>query len=64
MEKEEKKWGGAREGAGRKRMPIEQKRVNLTLKIKPDAAQYLRNKAKEKNISIGKLIETMVQENI
>lgn len=64
MEHEEKKWGGAREGAGRKRMPVEQKRVNLTLKIKPDVANYLRSKAKEQNISIGKVVEHMVDKSI
>lgn len=64
MEKEEKKWGGRREGSGRKPMSAEQKRVDLTMKIKPSVAAYIRKEAKERSISIGKFIEYIIEESI
>ena len=64
MEKDEKKWGGRREGAGRKPMSAGQKRVDLTMKIKPSVAAYIRQEAKENGISVGKFIEYLVEENI
>lgn len=64
MEKDEKKWGGRREGAGRKPMSAEQKRVDLTMKIKPSVAAHIRKEAKERSISIGKFIEYIIEESI
>ena len=64
MEKDEKKWGGRREGAGRKPMSAEQKRVDLTMKIKPSVAAYIRHEAKENGISIGKFIEYIIEGSI
>ena len=56
--------GGKREGAGRKPMPVEQKRVDLTMKIKPSVAAYIRKEAKEQGISIGKFIEYIIEGSI
>jgi len=52
--------GGRREGAGRKALPIDQKKVNMTIKVKPDVATKLRERAKVENVSIGVLIENLL----
>lgn len=52
--------GGKREGAGRKPLPIDQKKVNMTIKVKPETAKALREKAKKENMGIGTLIESLL----
>lgn len=52
--------GGKREGAGRKALPIDQKKVNMTIKVKPDVAKELRGRAKEEGVSIGTIIENLL----
>lgn len=52
--------GGKREGAGRKPLPIDQKKVNMTIKVRPDVADKLRRRAKEEKVSIGTVIENLL----
>lgn len=64
MEQNEKKWGGKREGAGRKSMPEERKRVNLVVKIKPAIANELRQIAKENKVSVSSIVENIIENNL
>ena len=47
-------------GAGRKALPMDQKKVNMTIKVKPATADMLRQRAKEEKVSIGTLIESLL----
>lgn len=53
--------GGAREGAGRKRMG-EECRKSLTVRISPEALARLEERAKADGVSKGILIETLIFE--
>lgn len=52
--------GGKREGAGRKALPAGQKKINMTIKVKPEVAVRLRERAREEKISVGTLIESLL----
>lgn len=52
--------GGKREGAGRKPLPQEQKKVNITIKVKPEIAVKLRERVKNEGQSIGDIIESLL----
>lgn len=52
--------GGKREGAGRKALPEGQKKVNMTIKVKPHVAEKLRLKAALENTSVGDIIENLL----
>ena len=54
--------GGKREGAGRKKLPVDLKKVNLTIKVKPDVATRLRTGARDRNISIGDYVTTLLKD--
>jgi hypothetical protein len=60
MEKNDKTWGGRREGSGRKALPLEEKKINMTIKVKPATADVLRRRAKEEKVSIGTIIENLL----
>ena len=60
MEKTDKTWGGRREGSGRKSLPLEEKKINMTIKVKPAIADVLRQRAKEEKVSIGTIIENLL----
>lgn len=64
MEKNEKNWGGKREGAGRKALPEGQKRVNMVVKIKPAIANELRQIAKENKVSVSSIVEHILENNL
>jgi hypothetical protein len=64
MEQEQKRWGGKREGAGRKALPEGQKRVNLVVKIKPAIANELREIAKENKVSVSSIVENIIENNL
>lgn len=55
---QEKKHGGYRPGAGRK--PAENKRVQMVVTIKDTTKSTLKEKAKERNTSPGRLIDDLV----
>lgn len=52
--------GGKREGAGRKTLPVGQKKIDMTIKVKPEVAKKLRERAKQENTSVGTLIENLL----
>jgi predicted HicB family RNase H-like nuclease len=51
--------GGAREGAGRKRMGVELRKC-LTVRISPTALEKLENLAKAQGVSKGVYIEDLI----
>jgi predicted HicB family RNase H-like nuclease len=53
--------GGAREGAGRKRMGVELRKC-LTVRITPSALDKLENLAKSQGVSKGVFIENLINE--
>lgn len=53
--------GGKRSGAGRKRMTPEEKKVQMTIYIKPETRDILREMSKDGK-SIGDIIDGLVQE--
>jgi hypothetical protein len=59
--KESSTRGGKRPGAGRKPLPKEEKKGNLTIKIKPENYDFLGQLAEAKGISIGALVEELVE---
>lgn len=52
--------GGKREGAGRKPLPKEEQKVNVCIKLKPEVAKRLRERAKQDKTTIGNLIESLL----
>ncbi len=52
--------GGARKGAGRKRMPCEAKRVPIAMRVSPACNDWLRDKAMEYDLSLGEMVEQMM----
>lgn len=61
MEKTKPIRGGAREGAGRKRMGDEL-RKSLTVRISPSALEKLESLAKSQGVSKGVFIENLIKE--
>ena len=52
--------GGKREGAGRKRLPYEAKRVPIAIRVPPACADWLRDKALYYGCSLGQMVEHMM----
>ena len=52
--------GGAREGAGRKAIHPEQRRVTLGARVTPQTKEWLADTAAEQGVSIGRIIEELV----
>jgi hypothetical protein len=52
--------GGKREGAGRRRMPNEAKRVPIAMRVSPACNEWLRDHAKEYDLSLGEMVEQMM----
>ena len=57
----EKTWGGARSGAGRKAVDPEDKRVQMVITIDRDTRDKLKAISRARNIRIGRLIDEMVK---
>lgn len=57
----EKTWGGARSGAGRKAVCPEYKRVQMVITIDQDTRDKLKAISKARKIRIGRLIDEMVK---
>ena len=57
----EKKWGGARSGAGRKAIDPEDKRVQIVITIDQDTRDKLKAISMARKIRIGRLIDEMVK---
>lgn len=64
MEKNEKAWGGKREGAGRKPLPVGLKRVNLVVKVKPEIVARLKELALEHKESVSSIVEDILENGI
>jgi hypothetical protein len=52
--------GGKREGAGRKRLPYEAKRVSIAMRVSPACADWLKDKALYYGCSLGQMVEHMM----
>ena len=52
--------GGKREGAGRKRLPYQAKRVPIAMRVSPACADWLRDKALYYGCSLGQMVEQMM----
>ncbi len=53
--------GGAREGAGRKAVAIQDKRVTLGARVTPQTKRWLESQAFEQGVSIGRIVEELVR---
>ena len=54
--------GGAREGAGRKRIALDEKRVSIAMRVKPSYRAWLKEQSEISNESIGKIIELLIDD--
>lgn len=52
--------GGVREGAGRKRIPCEARRVPIAMRVSPACKAWLKDKATEYDLSLGEMVEQMM----
>lgn len=52
--------GGKRNGAGRKKLPFEAKRVPIAIRVSPACADWLRDKALYYHCSLGQMVEHMM----
>ena len=52
--------GGKRNGAGRKKLPFEAKRVPIAIRVSPACNEWLRDHAKEYDLSLGEMVEQMI----
>lgn len=52
--------GGARQGAGRKAIHPEQRRVTLGARVTPQTKEWLADMAAEQGVTIGCIIEELV----
>ena len=59
---QEKTWGGARPGSGRKPALPEEKRVQMVITIDRDTREKLRAICKARRMRIGRLIDEMVRD--
>lgn len=57
----ENTWGGARSGAGRKPVDLEDKRVQMVISIDRDTREKLKAISRARKIRIGRLIDEMVK---
>ena len=53
--------GGARAGAGRKAVALEDKRVTLGARVTPQTKHWLESQAFEQGVSIGRIVEELVK---
>lgn len=53
--------GGAREGAGRKAVALQDKRVTLGVRVTPDTKRWLDEQTIIQGVSIGKIIDELVK---
>lgn len=58
---QDKKWGGARPGAGRKPADPKEKRVQMVVTLSRETRDRLKAKAKEQNTNVGRLIDDLVK---
>lgn len=58
----EKTWGGARPGSGRKPADPKEKRVQMVITIDQDTKEKLKERAKEKNVRVGRLIDDWISQ--
>lgn len=52
--------GGKRNGAGRKRLPYEARKVPIAMRVSPACNEWLRDHAKEYDLSLGEMVEQMM----
>lgn len=52
--------GGKRAGAGRKKMPNEARKVPIAMRVSPACNDWLRDKAKEYELSLGEMVEQLM----
>ena len=60
MKKEEKKWGGAREGAGRSSLYKGEKKQKITLSLTERAIEILNNKANVNQVSRSDYLNRLI----
>lgn len=53
--------GGARPGAGRKAVALEEKRVTLGVRVTPYTKRWLDEQAIIQGVSIGRIVEELVK---
>lgn len=53
--------GGAREGAGRKAVAPDEKRVTLGARVSPDTKRWIEAQALEQGVSIGRIVDELVR---
>lgn len=58
----EKTWGGARPGSGRKPADPKDKRVQMVITVDRDTREKLKARAKEQHVRVGRLIDEWVNE--
>ncbi len=54
--------GGAREGAGRKKLAHEEKRLTVALRVRSSYKEWLYDQAETQGVSIGKIVELLIDE--
>lgn len=52
--------GGARPGAGRKAVALEERKVTISARVLPDIRQWIDEQAEEQGVSVGRIIEVLV----
>lgn len=52
--------GGKRKGAGRKRVPVEVKRVPIAMRVSPACNEWIREQAEKYELSLGEMVEQMM----
>jgi hypothetical protein len=57
---EKKQRGGARNGAGRKRIPIVTKKVTVAARVSPAYKDWMKDKSNELGVSMGELLENLI----
>jgi hypothetical protein len=52
--------GGKRKGAGRKRVPVEVKRMPIAMRVSPACNEWIREQAEKYELSLGEMVEQMM----
>ena len=52
--------GGAREGAGRKKLAHDEKRLAIAMRVKPSYKAWLQDQAAQQGESIGRIVEVLI----
>lgn len=52
--------GGKRKGAGRKRVPVEVKRVPIAMRVSPACNEWIREQSEKYELSLGEMVEQMM----